>query len=290
MCNLGPQMRAFKWRMIVFELRLVEGCKVPMHWGKGACGDAAQEAAWWEHVLTTKHLSPEVKVSLPELCWLQAQTQIQASRQSCGFSVLSRQLCMMWWQPVAQHTSPDSSKNSVLSSEACSPSAHVLLTSIRLTSITCSSIWWERQQPLSCRRRRGWWHRSGVFCLLVQYDCELVVSGSASVLTSPLQISHLQLSVWQPQRGYQPPFLVISHPPKPPVAKKMSCFFPAQVPTRKGLFQGRDYCSPSPSLPLQRTLHTKHFSKAPGIPPWIFNNKSVVHEAPPCQRKDRILL
>lgn len=50
---------------------------------------------------------------------------VPAARQACGFPVLSGQLCTTCWKPLAQHASPDSSKNSVLSSEMSSPFMHV---------------------------------------------------------------------------------------------------------------------------------------------------------------------
>lgn len=124
--------------------------------------------------------------------------------------------------------------------------------------------------------------------MVVQHDWELVVSGSASALTAPLQLSHLQLSVWQPQRGYQPPSWLSATLPSHQWSKRWAASSQHTCLHGRAFSKAESTVCPSPSFPLQRTLYTKHVSKAPGLLPWIFNSKSVVHEAPPCQWKDRI--
>lgn len=95
----------------------------------------------------------------------------------------------------------------------------------------------------------------GFFCQLVQHDWEFVVSGSASVLTGPLQISYLQLTE------------VISHAPKPPMIRNEQLLHSTCAYKEKAFSRAESTVYPGSSFPLQRTFYTKHLAKAPEILP-----------------------
>ena len=253
--------------MSLSKLKLVADFEVPIRRGNGVCGDAAQEPTCWESMSWTANAFPQGEGMSPAMASLAWATELSnsvvpAARQGCGFPVLSGQLCAMRWKPLAQHASPESSKNSVLSSEMCSPFAYVLFTALTLTSTTCCIVWWGWNSLLGGDRVL-------FYCMLVQHDRGISGLWSSQALAVP-QRSWPRCSLLICSSVCGNIGEVTRHPPEWPVTKETSSFFTAvvfDVHTRKGFFQlylilfySEDQCKAestiylSPSFPLQSTL------------------------------------